>query len=184
MDDADHGCKMAGKLEAYDVKEAYENMPNKVFVFSEDTIAEEYGVEHGSQIVEYKALVGDKSDNIQGVNGIGEKVAIPLIREYGTIENLYADIEETGSEIEDFWASQLGMRKGAYKKLTAEGAKESAMQSKLLATIKKDIPLKISLDELRTTLNEEALISELRRYEMKSLCSEDDIAVYKEIAER
>ena len=63
-------------------------------------------------------------------------------------------------------------------------AKESAMQSKLLATIKKDIPLKISLDELRTTLNEEALISELRRYEMKSLCSEDDIAVYKEIAER
>ena len=177
-------AKWQEMLEAYDVKEAYENMPNKVFVFSEDTIAEEYGVEHGSQIVEYKALVGDKSDNIQGVNGIGEKVAIPLIREYGTIENLYADIEETGSEIEDFWASQLGMRKGAYKKLTAEGAKESAMQSKLLATIKKDIPLKISLDELRTTLNEEALISELRRYEMKSLCSEDDIAVYKEIAER
>ena len=177
-------AKWQEMLEAYDVKEAYENMPNKVFVFSEDTITEEYGVEHGSQIVEYKALVGDKSDNIQGVNGIGEKVAIPLIREYGTIENLYADIEETGSEIEDFWASQLGMRKGAYKKLTAEGAKESAMQSKLLATIKKDIPLKISLDELRTTLNEEALISELRRYEMKSLCSEDDIAVYKEIAER
>ena len=46
------------------------------------------------QVVDFKALVGDVSDNIPGVRGIGDKTAIKLLAEYGTLENLYAHLDD------------------------------------------------------------------------------------------
>ena len=78
-------------------------------------------------LIDLKALMGDSSDNIAGVAGIGAKTANPLIEKWGTIENLYEHIDEAG------------LSKGAYNKMLA--GRESAKQSKWLATILTDIPI-------------------------------------------
>lgn len=85
------------------------------------------------QVVDYKALCGDKSDNIPGVNGIGEKTAVKLLQEYGTLDNIYNNIAEI---------------KGAVQKRLTVG-QENAEHSRYLATIKDDIPLGLSLDEFK-----------------------------------
>jgi len=82
------------------------------------------------QIVDYKALRGDPSDNIPGVKGIGEKGAINLLKKYKTLENIYNNLNQIEPE-------------GLKNKLMA--GKESAMLSKNLAEIKTDVPIDFSL---------------------------------------
>lgn len=81
------------------------------------------------QIIDLKSLMGDKSDNIPGVTGIGEKSAMELIGKYDNLDNIYAHIDEIKGSLN--------------KKLTA--CKEQAFMSRTLATIKLDVPLDISL---------------------------------------
>ncbi len=81
------------------------------------------------QLIDLKALVGDTSDNIPGVRGIGEKTATPLIKQYGTVEAIYEHIDEI---------------KGATQKKLIEG-RDSAFLSKRLATILCDVPIQIEL---------------------------------------
>ena len=78
-----------------------------------------------AQIIDLKAIMGDPSDNIPGVKGIGEKGAIELVRQYGTVENIYDHL----SEIRPALAKKLGENK------------EMAYLSKRLATICLDVPL-------------------------------------------
>ncbi len=85
------------------------------------------------QVIDYKALCGDKSDNIPGVSGIGEKTAVKLLKEYGTLDQIYENIAEI---------------KGAVQKRLASG-KEAAEHSRYLATIKDDVPLEISFDQFK-----------------------------------
>lgn len=92
---------------------------------------EDYGFEP-IKLIDLKALMGDSSDNIKGVAGIGEKTATALIKEYGTIENLY----------EKYIDSTL--TKGVKTKL--ENGEESAKESKWLATIVRDAPVEKCLD--------------------------------------
>ena len=87
---------------------------------------EEYGFEP-ERMVDLKALMGDSSDNIPGVPGVGEKTALDLIRRYGTIDNIYAGLDS------------LDIKAGVRKKLR-EG-EESARKSYWLATIARDIPI-------------------------------------------
>lgn len=82
-----------------------------------------------SQVVDYKALCGDASDNIPGVKGIGKKTAAKLLDTYGDLETIYASIEEI---------------KGAVKKKLETG-KADAEQSKFLATIMTDVPVETDL---------------------------------------
>ena len=90
---------------------------------------EEYGFEP-PRMVDLKALMGDSSDNIPGVPGVGEKTALDLIRRYETIDAIYADLDA------------LDVKEGVRKKLR-EG-EESARQSFWLATILRDIPLEFA----------------------------------------
>lgn len=83
------------------------------------------------QIIDLKALMGDKSDNIPGVPGIGEKTAMTLLQNYGTLEGVYEHIDEI---------------KGTTKTKLAEG-KESAYFSKRLATILLDAPVEVELSD-------------------------------------
>ena len=93
-------------------------------------IKEKYGVEP-KKLIDIKAIMGDSSDNISGVAGIGEKGAIKLISEYGSLDNVYANLDKiTGS---------------TNKKLT-EG-KESAYTSRFLAEIKLDVPLGCEIND-------------------------------------
>ncbi|MFA8343642.1 MAG: 5'-3' exonuclease H3TH domain-containing protein, partial [Rhodothermaceae bacterium] len=85
---------------------------------------EDYGFEP-IQMIDYLALVGDSSDDIPGVAGVGPKTATPLIQEYGTVEEIYNNIDNIG-------------KKGLQKKLAE--SKENAFLSKDLATIRTDIP--------------------------------------------
>lgn len=92
--------------------------------YDPETLKAEYGLTP-SQIIDLKALMGDTSDNIPGVPGVGEKTAMKLLAEYGTVENVYAHIDEI---------------KGALK-TKLEAGSESAKLSKWLATIKIDAPV-------------------------------------------
>jgi DNA polymerase I len=86
------------------------------------------------QVVDYKALVGDKSDNIPGVPGVGEKTTESLLAKYGTLDNLYAHLEE----VEPRWRKKL------------EAGKESAYMSYDLAKIHTDLPIEMNLEQART----------------------------------
>jgi DNA polymerase-1 len=108
------------------------------------------------QVVDFKALCGDSSDNIPGVPGIGEKTAVKLISEYGTIDNIYENIERVGT--------------ASLKKKLTEG-RESAMDSRFLATIKTNCPIAYPFDELSKQVNPKMaeLVSFLREYKLASL---------------
>ena len=84
-------------------------------------------------MVDLKALMGDSSDNIPGVPGIGEKTAMELIRKYGTIDNIYRQLPA------------LDIKEGVRKKL-AEG-EESARKSYWLATILREVPLELNPED-------------------------------------
>lgn len=98
-------------------------------VYDTAKFREEYGLEPW-QLVEFKALVGDNSDNIPGVKGIGEKGATTLLQQYQTIDNLYAHIDEI---------------KGATQRKLIDG-RESAYLSKKLAAIQRDVPIILDLN--------------------------------------
>lgn len=98
-----------------------------------------------NQIVDLKALMGDASDNIPGVKGIGPKTAVNLLKQYGTLEALYERLDQISS-------TQPNAAKAAPDKLLSpltisklEANREPAFLSQELATIKRDIPLKYDL---------------------------------------
>lgn len=96
-----------------------------------------------SQIVDMKALMGDASDNIPGIKGIGAKTAARLLQEYQTLENLYKSVDEIDSE-----ALQTDLLKGSLLKKLKEG-KESAIMSQQLAQIMKNAPIEVNLTTCR-----------------------------------
>lgn len=163
----------ADKLfDAYQVDKKRTNLPDKVFEFTESFIEGEYGLSSGNMVIDWKALAGDSSDNIPGVKGISDKSSIPLLNEYKTVEALYEALEEEGSAIEDFWKEFLGLRKGNYKKLTAAGAKESALLSKQLATIRRDIPIAAELSDFRCIPNRDGFLNIVEKFGFYSLKNE------------
>ena len=95
-------------------------------MYTPDSFREEYGFEPGL-MVDLKSLMGDSSDNIPGVPGIGEKTAMELVRRYGTLDRIYSDIAD------------LEIKDGVRKKL--EAGEDSARLSYWLATIVKDAPV-------------------------------------------
>ena len=117
-------------------------------------LRERYGFEPEG-IVELKALMGDSSDNIPGVPGIGEKTASGLVIKYKSIENIYENIDS------------LNEKSGVIAKLK-EG-KESAFLSKTLATIDKHVPLDCGLEKYRQTGFSSSLHGLLARLGLMSL---------------
>lgn len=104
--------------------------------FDETKILETYGVSPLGMI-EVKGLMGDKSDNIPGVPGVGEKTALGLVKKYGTIENLYKAIDDGTAD-----------EKGKLRERLEEN-KDSAFLSKTLGTIDIDSPIEKDIQELK-----------------------------------
>ncbi len=122
--------------------------------FTPEKFTEVYGIAP-SQFVDVKALMGDSSDHIPGVAGIGEKTALRLISCFGSLDNLYANLE-----------SPL-IKRGVHDKLT-EG-KESAEIAKWLVTVLYDVPLEKTLDELRYLGNQAGLYDKLMSLELRKI---------------
>ncbi|MGB7440812.1 MAG: DNA polymerase I [Coleofasciculaceae cyanobacterium] len=100
--------------------------------FSSEQVKEKLGITP-AQVVDYKSLCGDKSDNIPGIKGIGDKTAVKLLNEYGTLEGIYASLDQI---------------KGATKKKLETG-KEDAYKSRNLAQLRFDAPVEVELEEAR-----------------------------------
>jgi len=105
-------------------------------LYDEKAVEKKYQGLAPEQILDFKALKGDPSDNIPGVPGIGEKTAIELLNQFGTIENLYQEIEEKSEK-----AKKL---KSKLKEILLS-SKEQAFLSKDLAQIKKDVSIDFNL---------------------------------------
>jgi DNA polymerase-1 len=125
----------------------------KMVLFDEHNVKEKYGLEP-HQFIDYKALVGDASDNYPGVNGIGPKGAANLLNQYHTLEGIYANLGE--------------IKPGVAEKL-AQDAEQSALAKKL-ATIELHAPIK--LDPNICTLSKmdrKALLKEFEDLQFHSL---------------
>lgn len=107
------------------------------------------------KIADYKGLRGDPSDNIPGVFGVGEKTAVKLLEQFGSVEEIYKNIGSVEPE-------------SLRKKL--EENYEQALMSKRLATLIKDVPAGIKLNEIKYKgFDKEAVLAELSKYNFKSL---------------
>ncbi|MGK7957111.1 MAG: DNA polymerase I [Crocosphaera sp.] len=124
--------------------------------FDVDAVTEKMGIQP-TQVIDYKALCGDKSDNIPGVRGIGEKTAVKLLNEYGTLEEIYNKIETI---------------KGATQKKLKEGGKE-AEHSQFLAKIVTDAPLEVQIERCELKgFNFDAVKPLLEELELKKFIKE------------
>ncbi len=124
-------------------------------VFDEKKVVEKFGV-HPQRLADYLALVGDKTDNIEGVKGVGPKTAINLIKTFGSVENLLNRWEE-------------------FKKLYPQAEKENLERSYRLVKLQPPEDLSIEIEELkRKEPNLPALRKKLEEFEMKSIIRDID----------
>ncbi len=129
--------------------------------FTPEAFREEYGTEPKG-LIDIKALMGDTSDNIPGVKGIGEKTAKKLISEYGNIETVYEQLET------------IDVTKSVREKLRV--GREDAFMSKTLATIDQNVPLDISIEDcIPKERKEGEAYALLTRLEMNSLIKKLDL---------
>lgn len=105
-------------------------------LYDEDLVREKYSGLKPIQLVDFRALRGDPSDNIPGVRGVGEKTAISLLKQFGTVENLYKELEKNSEESKEV--------KPKIKELLLQ-QKEQAFISRDLAEIQKNVLIDLNL---------------------------------------
>lgn len=128
--------------------------------YTPEFIAEKYDGIVPNQIIDMKGLIGDKSDNIPGVPGIGEKTAIKLLKQFETVEGVYENIDE--------------LKKSKMKEKLIEN-EENAKLSKDLATINRDSPIEVTIDDLKLTdYSDEEKIKLFKTLEFKQLLDQMD----------
>lgn len=124
-------------------------------IYNREKFLKDYGFEP-INMIDLKALMGDSSDNIKGVAGIGEKTATTLIKEFSTVENLYANLDNAD------------ISKSVKTKL--ENGKNSALESKWLATVKCDVPIDENPENYKIgNMNSSELYKFLNELEMQKL---------------
>lgn len=136
-----------------------------IVLYDENLVKEKYQGLNPSQLVDFKALKGDPSDNVPGVPGIGEKTALDLIKEFKSIENLYTQLEKQ--------KDKLKINKKTLEKL--KKGKELAFLSKLLISLKKDAEIDFALENFsKKEYNKKEVIETLKHFEFYSLIKRID----------
>ncbi len=139
--DKDYAQLVTGNIRMYKPKRS----GSGVEIWGEEEVKERYGISDPLQVIDILALWGDASDNIPGVPGIGEKTAIKLISEYGTLENLLDHLDDL---------------KGKQKE-NLDTFREQAFLSKKLATIIEDVPVDIEIEQLKRKDQDNTLLKAL-----------------------
>lgn len=114
--------------------------------YTTEKFIEEYGFEP-EKLIDLKALMGDSSDNIPGVKGVGEKTALDLVRRFGTVEDIYTNLDTL--DIRDLLREKLRTGKG------------DAARSKILATISFDAPVEVAAGSAMIKEPDEQVLYEL-----------------------
>ena len=132
-------------------------------LYDEDAVRERFGFSP-EQMVDYKALRGDPSDNIPGIRGIGEKTATDLIQAFSSLEEMYRVLAKNPIEF-----SEKGFKPRIVELL--QGGREAAALSKRLATIHPDVPIEFSLPERRWSMGDNAstIVELCEKLEFRSL---------------
>jgi len=131
------------------------NEPKNIF-YTKEIIKEKMGVSTG-QITDLMGLIGDVSDNVPGVWGIGPKTATELIREFGSLENLYQNLSKVKGKLRE----------------KLEKGKEKAFISKRLVTLVRDVPMEVDIRNCRVgEFNREELLKLLQELEFRTLIVE------------
>jgi DNA polymerase-1 len=122
-------------------------------IYDEAKVMERYGL-RPDQMLDYKALKGDTSDNIPGVPGVGEKTAIQLLQQFGTLDGIYERLDEVKGKLRDRLAEH----------------RESAFMSREVGRIVIDLPVELNLNEGRTgRYDRRAVAQRFRELEFRSL---------------
>ena len=119
-----------------------------------EEIKSKWGIENTSQVIDFLAIQGDSSDNIPGVKGIGEKGTQKLIQEYGSLEEIYENIDKITGKTREY----------------LENSREQAFLSKYLASIKIDVPLEIDFEKYKLESFDKEILSEVfKELEFRSM---------------
>lgn len=131
---------------------------SEVELYDPAAIEEKYGLKP-LQIIDLKGLMGDSSDNIPGIPGVGEKTALKLLHQYGSVEEVLAHADELKGKMQEKVKTHA----------------EDARMSKELATIFREVPMELTLDEMAYSGSEgQALASMFQKLEFKSLLDKMD----------
>lgn len=127
---------------------------SEIELYTTQEIQDKYGLTP-LQIIDLKGLMGDTSDNIPGVPGVGEKTALKLLHEYGSVEEVLANVDKvSGKKLQENLRTNV----------------DQAMLSKSLATILREAPVEVDLDHVTYTgYNGQQLVEFFKRMEFKSL---------------
>lgn len=121
--------------------------------YTPEVVGEKYGLTP-AQIIDLKGLMGDTSDNIPGVPGVGERTALKLLHDYGTVENVLEHLDELKGKLRE----------------NIENNIDNAKMSKQLATIFREVPVEHSLDDVAWSGYDSALLAKaMRKLEFKNL---------------
>lgn len=121
-------------------------------LFGADEVKEKYGITP-EQMVDYKSLVGDPSDNVPGVSGIGPKNASSLLQKYGTIESIYEHLDEIGGTTKD----------------KLEAGRDLAITAKRLVKLDLNVDLDFKIDDLKYDPDWEKVRAEFEKLGFKSI---------------
>ena len=122
-------------------------------IYDEAKVMDRYGL-RPDQMLDYKALKGDTSDNIPGVPGVGEKTAISLLQEFGSLDGIYAGLEQVKGKLRDRLAEH----------------RESAFMSREIGRIVSDLPVSLELESARTgRYDRRAVAQRFRELEFRTL---------------
>ncbi|PID83527.1 hypothetical protein CSB11_00740 [Candidatus Campbellbacteria bacterium] len=140
---------------------------NSTIIYNQKSILEKFGFEP-KQIIDYKALAGDSSDNISGIKGVGEKTATNLILNFGSIENIYKELEKGDDNFTQKYKN--GKITPRILNLIKEGESD-ALFSKELATIKTDVEIdfKLPKKDFLENINFQKTGELFRKYEFRVL---------------
>ncbi len=140
-------------------------MPHKgiseTITYNEKAVKQKYSGLGPDQMIDFKALRGDPSDNIPGVPGIGEKTAIDLLTKFKTLEILYKEIEKETAKVEKLRPRIINLLKDN---------KKEAFESKKLVTLVHDVPLKFKLSDTKVKpFNKDEVVSLFQDLQFKTL---------------
>lgn len=141
---------------------------SEIEIYDKNAIKEKYGLSP-SGIIDLKGLMGDASDNIPGVAGVGEKTALKLLSEYGTLEGVYENIDSIS---------------GKKLKENLEVNRDEAFLSKKLATIDRNVPITIDIESISSDKYDPKQVREMfKGFEFKSLIDKLRISESEDVVE-